>query len=104
MPERIDLRHALPPTDLLAPQAATSVAVRTCLLEGPAFDADGTLYFSDIIGNRIYRLTPAGGALDLPRGQRPDQRQHLRRPRAADQLRGGRVRAQADAGGWCAPT
>jgi gluconolactonase len=60
MPDRIDLMRTLSPTDLLAPQAATSIAVRTCLLEGPAFDAEGTLYFSDIIGNRIYRLTPDG--------------------------------------------
>jgi gluconolactonase len=48
------------PVDLLAPQARTTVAVRTCLLEGPAFDSDGTLYFSDIIGNRIYRMAPDG--------------------------------------------
>ena len=51
------------------------------------------LYFSDIISNRIYRLTPDGVALGLPRGQRPDQRQHVRRPGPAGQLRGGRVRA-----------
>ena len=60
MPERIDLTQTPLPTDLLAPQAATSVAARTCLLEGPAFDADGSLYFSDIISNRIYRLAPSG--------------------------------------------
>jgi sugar lactone lactonase YvrE len=60
MSDRIDLTRTTPPTDLLAPQGATSIAVRTCLLEGPAFDAEGVLYFSDIIGNRIYRLTPGG--------------------------------------------
>ena len=27
------------PADLLAPEAVTTVAARTCLLEGPAFDA-----------------------------------------------------------------
>jgi gluconolactonase len=48
------------PAALLALQGATSIAVRTCLLEGPAFDAAGVRYFSDIIGNRIYRLTPDG--------------------------------------------
>jgi gluconolactonase len=48
------------PADLLAPGARTTVAARTCLLEGPAFDADGTLYFSDIIGNRMYRMAPDG--------------------------------------------
>ena len=60
MADRIDLTQTPPPTELLAPQGATTIAVRTCLLEGPAFDAEGVLYFSDIIGNRIYRLTPDG--------------------------------------------
>ncbi len=48
------------PLDLLAPEPRTTIATRTCLLEGPAFDAGGNLYFSDIIGNRIYRLAPDG--------------------------------------------
>jgi gluconolactonase len=48
------------PGDLLAPGARTTVAARTCLLEGPAFDGDGNLFFSDIIGNHIYRMTPDG--------------------------------------------
>ena len=56
----MDLTRTQPPAALLAPQGATTIAVRTCLLEGPAFDADGTLFFSDIIGNRIYRLTTDG--------------------------------------------
>jgi gluconolactonase len=60
MADQTDLTRTLPPTDLLAPQGATTIAVRTCLLEGPAFDAEGVLYFSDIVGSRIYRLTPAG--------------------------------------------
>jgi gluconolactonase len=56
----MDLTRTPPPASLLAAQGTTSIAVRTCLLEGPAFDAEGVLYFSDIIGNRIYRLTPDG--------------------------------------------
>jgi gluconolactonase len=48
------------PAGLLAPRGATTIAARTCLLEGPAFDAAGNLFFSDIGGNRIYRLTPGG--------------------------------------------
>jgi gluconolactonase len=55
---------ATAPVDLLAPEARTTVAARTCLLEGPAFDVDGTLYFSDIIGNRMYRMAP-GGSLSI---------------------------------------
>jgi gluconolactonase len=48
------------PHDLLAPGAITTIAARTCLLEGPAFDSDGNLFFSDIIGNQVYRMTPEG--------------------------------------------
>jgi gluconolactonase len=60
MPDQIDLTRTPPPAGLLAPQGATTIAARTCLLEGPAFDADDNLFFSDIFGNRIYRLTPDG--------------------------------------------
>jgi gluconolactonase len=60
MPTPSNLTHVPLPTSFLAPQAALSIAVRTCLLEGPAFDGDGNLFFSDIIGNQIYRLTPNG--------------------------------------------
>jgi gluconolactonase len=38
----------------------TMVAARTCLLEGPAFDGNGNLFFSDIIGNRVYRMAVDG--------------------------------------------
>ncbi len=55
-----DLAKAPLPTGLLAPGAVTTVAARLALLEGPAFDGDGNLFFSDIFGNRIYRMTPAG--------------------------------------------
>ena len=51
-----NLAHVPPPVSLLAPQAAIMIAARTCLLEGPAFDSTGNLFFSDIIGNHIYRL------------------------------------------------
>ena len=55
-----DLAKAPMPTALLAPEAATTVAARVALLEGPAFDGEGNLFFSDIFGNRIYRMTPGG--------------------------------------------
>lgn len=48
------------PAALLAPRAAVSVAARTSFLEGPAVDAKGVLYFSDLIGNRIHAMTPEG--------------------------------------------
>src|SRR3954454_1540224 len=56
----MDLTRTPLPAHLLAPRGATTIAARTCLLEGPAFDADDNLFFSDIFGNRIYRLTPDG--------------------------------------------
>jgi gluconolactonase len=55
-----NLAQAPLPAGLLAPEAALTIAARTCLLEGPAFDSDGNLFFSDIIGNRVYRMTPGG--------------------------------------------
>jgi gluconolactonase len=58
--DKISLSSVPLPTALLAPQAKTSVAARVSFLEGPAVDEGGILYFSDIIGNRIMKMTPAG--------------------------------------------
>jgi gluconolactonase len=55
-----DFHHVPVPSDLLAPRASLTVAARTSFLEGPAVDRDGQLYFSDLIGNRIYRLATDG--------------------------------------------
>ena len=57
---RTDFHQVPVPSDLLAPRASLTVAARTSFLEGPAVDRDGQLFFSDLIGNRIYRLTPGG--------------------------------------------
>jgi gluconolactonase len=56
----MDLTRTPPPSALLVSEGRTVIAARTCLLEGPALDADENLFFSDIFGNRIYRLTPGG--------------------------------------------
>jgi gluconolactonase len=48
------------PADLLAPQAKVQVAAGVCFLEGPAVDAAGNVYFSDISGNRILKMDAAG--------------------------------------------
>jgi gluconolactonase len=58
--EAVDLSKTSLPSGLLTPGAVTTIAARTCLLEGPAFDGKGNLFFSDIYGNRIYRMTPEG--------------------------------------------
>jgi gluconolactonase len=57
----VELHHAPVPSSLLAPEGKLSVATRTSFLEGPAVASDGELYFSDLIGNRIYQMSPAGG-------------------------------------------
>jgi len=62
--DKPDLAKASPPTGLLATEAATAVAARVALLEGPAFDGEGNLFFSDIYANRIYRMVP-GGAISV---------------------------------------
>ena len=58
--EGLDMSKASLPTELLAPGAGLTVAARTSFLEGPAVDAAGDLYFSDIFNNRILKMTPAG--------------------------------------------
>ena len=96
--------HQVPlPSDLLAPRASLTVAARTSFLEGPAVDRDGQLYFSDLIGNRIYRMTP-GGKLDVFRedsgrtnGNTFDAQGRLISCEGAEQGPGGE-------GGSCGPT
>ena len=56
----LNLARAPLPTELVHAQTSLTIAVRTCLLEGPAVDGDGNLFFSDIIGNQIYRMTSDG--------------------------------------------
>jgi gluconolactonase len=36
------------------------IAAVVCFLEGPAVDADGSVYFSDVAGNRIMKMDPKG--------------------------------------------
>ncbi len=55
-----NLKDVPPPAGLLAADSAVSVSARVAFLEGPAFDADGLLYFSDMFNNRILTMTPAG--------------------------------------------
>ena len=55
-----DLKTAALPTALLAPEAKVTVAAGACFLEGPAIDAEGNLFFSDIQGSRILKMDPRG--------------------------------------------
>lgn len=55
-----ELAKAPLPVSLLAPDAGVTNILRVSFLEGPAFDGSGNLFFSDIAGNRILRMTPEG--------------------------------------------
>src|SRR5262249_19789198 len=48
----------LPPG--LAADAKVIPGATVCFLEGPAVDAEGNVFFSDIAGNRILKMDPAG--------------------------------------------
>src|SRR3954467_6691043 len=55
-----DLNKTPLPTTLLAPEAKVTVAAGLCFLEGPAVDADGNVFFSDIQGSRILKMDKSG--------------------------------------------
>lgn len=58
--EMPDLTKTPLPAALLAPEGKHSVAAGVCFLEGPAVHADGSVYFSDISGNRILKMDAQG--------------------------------------------
>ena len=52
----------------VSPRPDPRMIVEMTLLEGPAADRDGTLVFSDVIGNRLCRMEPAAsGAVTVVR-------------------------------------
>ncbi len=48
------------PDKLVAPETKAKTAANICFLEGPAWHASGDLYFSDISGNRILKMSTDG--------------------------------------------
>jgi gluconolactonase len=48
------------PTALLEPDGKVEAAAVVCFLEGPAVDALGNVFFSDIAGNRILKMDAKG--------------------------------------------
>ena len=48
------------PDGLVAPNTVAEAAGTVAFLEGPAVDADGSVFFSDIAGNRIMKMDPKG--------------------------------------------
>jgi gluconolactonase len=55
-----DLAKVGPPAGLVAPDAKPVNAAVLCFLEGPAVEANGNVFFSDIAGNRILKMAPDG--------------------------------------------
>ena len=58
--DKPDPAKAPPPPGLLDPAGSVAVSARVALLEGPAFDSEGNLFFSDIFANRIYKMAADG--------------------------------------------
>lgn len=55
-----DSKKAPLPEGLVAPETVASAAAVVAFLEGPAADADGNVFFSDIAGNRILKTDAKG--------------------------------------------
>src|SRR5438105_15902485 len=58
--EKVDLSKIPLPSGLVAPKAEATRAALVCFFEGPAVDEKGNVFFSDITGNRILKMTPQG--------------------------------------------
>src|SRR5438876_11939288 len=54
------LSKVQPPKELVAPDVTPTAAAVVCFLEGPAADAGGNLFFSDIAGSRILKMDAKG--------------------------------------------
>ena len=55
-----DLSKTPLPRGLVARETAAAPAAVVCFLEGPAVDAQGSVFFSDIAGNRILKMDAQG--------------------------------------------
>ena len=88
------------PAGIVTPDAHVEQATFVAFLEGPAADAEGHVYFSDIKANKIMRLSP-DGTLDVFRedsgrtnGNVFDLQGRLISCEGAEFGKGGRRRAQ----------
>src|SRR5438046_4345278 len=59
-PGQPDLKNVGLPAGLVANKTPASAAGVVCFLEGPAVDAAGNVFFSDIAGNRILKMDGKG--------------------------------------------
>jgi gluconolactonase len=59
-PQQPDIGKISPPAGLVPANVAPTAAAVVCFLEGPAPDAAGNVFFSDMAGNRILKMDPKG--------------------------------------------
>src|ERR1700691_4210966 len=48
------------PSQLVPPDAKVTLGAMVCFLEGPAVDAEGNVFFSNITANSILKMNPHG--------------------------------------------
>src|SRR4030095_12352613 len=58
--EKDDLSRLALPAGLVAPDAKASVAALVCFFEGRAVDENENVFFSDIVSNRVLKMTARG--------------------------------------------
>ncbi len=58
--EKGELGQVPLPSGLVAPDTKAEAAALVCFFEGPAVDEKGNVFFSDITGNRILKMSPRG--------------------------------------------
>jgi gluconolactonase len=58
--QQSDLGKTPPPAGLVPKDVVPAAAAVISFLEGPAVDAAGNVFFSDIAGNRIHKMDPKG--------------------------------------------
>src|SRR5262249_11241692 len=58
--EKLDLYKLPLPAGLVAAGTEATRAALVCFYEGPAVDAHGNVFFSDIVGNLILKMNPQG--------------------------------------------
>lgn len=59
-PEEAEFTATPLPAGMLGPEKKAQLAAMVCFFEGPAVDEKGCVFFSDIPGNRILKMTPDG--------------------------------------------
>lgn len=63
--DEIELSQLQPPAGLVVSGTEATRAALVCFFEGPAVDAEGNVFFSDIVSNRILKMNAKGEISDF---------------------------------------